>query len=214
MNFEILNKTICLTAKRGSGKSRLLRYLVIMNKHIFDKIFIVCPTECLNSFYKGIVPPENIFDTFKEEWFEKLIKRMTEVNSGKTDDEMKHILVILDDCASDVAFHHSKAIKKLFTRGRHLKISIIMTAQYIYHISPLMRCNTDFLLVGQMNKQGVDILATEFLMGNLTKQEFIQMYYNSTNDYKFLLINNNSTKSNDDLNEIYGKLKCPERYVK
>jgi hypothetical protein len=69
-------------------------------------------------------------------------------------------------------------------------------------------------LVGQLNKQGLDILASEFLLGNISKQDFVKLYYNSTNDYKFLLINNNSTKSNDDLNEIYGKLKTPEKYIK
>ena len=214
MNFDIVNKTIALIGKRHSGKSRLLRYLVLMNKHHFSKIFIICPTEPLNSFYEGVVPPENIFETYKEEWVEKLIKRMTQENSNKKDEDKKHVLLILDDCASDISFHQSKAIKKLFTRGRHIKISIILTAQYIYSISPTQRNNCDFLLVGQMNRQGLEILSAEFLMGNITKQEFLQLYYDSTNDYKFLLINNNSTKSNDDLNEIYGKLKCPEKYVK
>ena len=214
MIFDIVNKTICLCAKRGSGKSRLLRYIVLMNKNKFDKIFIICPTEPLNSFYKGIVPDENIFDEYSDKWMEAFFKRTSEENSKLDDKNKKNVLIVLDDICSDVSMHTCKPIKKIFTRGRHSRISIIITAQYLYHISPIQRNNCDFLLVGQLNKQGLDILASEFLLGNITKQDFIKLYYNSTNDYKFLLINNNSTKSNDDLNEIYGKLKTPEKYIK
>jgi hypothetical protein len=160
------------------------------------------------------VPDENIFDNYSDKWMESLFKRATEENSNKEDKDKKKILLILDDICSDVSMHTCKPIKKIFTRGRHLQISIIITAQYLYHISPIQRNNCDFLLVGQLNKQGLDILASEFLLGNISKQDFIKLYYNSTNDYKFLLINNNSTKSNDDLNEIYGKLKTPEKYIK
>ena len=33
MDFDIVNKTICLTAKRNSGKSQLMRYIIMMSKH-------------------------------------------------------------------------------------------------------------------------------------------------------------------------------------
>ena len=44
-DFTILNKTVLLCAKRNSGKSRLLRYLVLCEKNKFDKLFVICPTE-------------------------------------------------------------------------------------------------------------------------------------------------------------------------
>jgi hypothetical protein len=50
-------------------------------------------------------------------------------------------------------------------------------------------------------------------MGNLSKKEFIEMYYDSTSDYGFLMINNNSIKDNEDLDEIYGIIKTPEKFV-
>jgi hypothetical protein len=70
------------------------------------------------------------------------------------------------------------------------------------------------MLVGQINSQGLDILTSEFIAGEITKQEFIKMYYKATSNYGFLLINNNSTKSNDDLHSIYGILRTPEKYAK
>jgi hypothetical protein len=46
-------------------------------------------------------------------------------------------------------------------------------------------------------------------MGDIEPREFMKMYYNATNDYGFLIINNNSTKSNADLNSLYGNVKVP-----
>ena len=156
--------------------------------------------------------PEYIYDEYSEEWVNNLIAKMTKLNSNNNPDPKK-VLLILDDCSSDHNFHQSKSLKQLFTRGRHLNISIIMTAQYIYQIPPICRNNADFVLVSQMNTQGLELLSTEFLMGNISKQQFRDIYNLNTRDYNFLLINNNSVKSNDDLNLIYGKLKCPNEFI-
>ncbi len=59
----------------------------------------------------------------------------------------------IDDFCSDVDFRHSKALVKLFTRGRHLKIVIIITAQYPYHKIPIQRCNCEYIMADQLNKQ-------------------------------------------------------------
>jgi hypothetical protein len=70
------------------------------------------------------------------------------------------------------------------------------------------------MLVGQLNKQSVELLKDEFLMGNIDSKEFLKMYYRCTGNYQFLIINNNSVKSNDNLDEIYGTIKCPEKYIR
>ena len=105
----------------------------------------------------------------------------------KKDNESAHILLILDDCVSDVNFHSDKAFQKLFTRGRHLKISLMITTQYPYLIPPVARINCDYILVGQLNKQGLKVMSDEFLMGDISPKEFLKMYYDSTNDYGFMI---------------------------
>ena len=75
-------------------------------------------------------------------------------------------------------------------------------------IPPVARNNMDFLFCGQMNKQSVDLLMSEFISGDIEKNEFIKMYNRCTRDYNFLVINNNSVKD-DDLNSIYGCVKAP-----
>ena len=67
-NFTIVNKTCGLIAKRNSGKSCLLKYLVEAERHKFNKIYVICPTEKINRFYSDIVDDECIFDNYDEKW--------------------------------------------------------------------------------------------------------------------------------------------------
>lgn len=210
MEFEILDKTISLVARRCSGKSYLIRYLVNLHKDKFDKIFILCPTERINRFYNSITDEHSIFDEFDEDWVEMLIERLTRENANKSKDERKHCLLIMDDIAADNNFHHCKSIKKMYARGRHLGLTIFQTVQSLTMLSPLQRNNSDYLLVGQLNNASLNCLADEFLAGNINKQEFIQLYNRCTTDYNFLVINCNSIKDTSDLNQIYGIIKTPE----
>ena len=180
MNFELLNKTVCLCGKRHSGKSELIKYIISLYGHQFNKIFVICPSEAVNKFYSKVLPPENIFTEYSEEWIEKLMKRLIQINVGKTDDNSAHILLIMDDCVSDVNMHSAKNFEKIFTRGRHLKISLMITTQYPYLIPPVARINCDYILVGQLNKQGLKVMSDEFLMGDVSPKEFIKMFYEST----------------------------------
>ena len=205
-NFTIVNKTLTFLAKRNSGKSVLCKYLVKAELEKFDKIFLICPTEKINSHYEDIVEPDNVFDEYSEEWVETLIKKMTEINANKKD--KKNVMLILDDCVADINFHQSPSLKKLYTRGRHINISICLILQYMNMCPPVCRVNSDFLFVGQLNKQSIHLLSEEFQSGDINKEEFIKMYNKSTNDYHFLVINNNSVKDND-INSIYGKIKVP-----
>ena len=52
---------------------------------------------------------------------------MTEENSNKDEKDMKQVLVIMDDVASDANFHQSKAIKKTFYKRK--------TSQTKYHFN-------------------------------------------------------------------------------
>ncbi len=51
MDFELKNKTVCLTGKRHSGKSQLIKYILKLYGHQFKKIFVICPSESVNKFY-------------------------------------------------------------------------------------------------------------------------------------------------------------------
>ena len=68
-------------------------------------------------------------------------------------------------------------------------------------VSPQCRANSDWLFSGQSTQKSIEILAEEFLVGSLTKREFIKMYHKSSSDHYFLLINNNSVKDANDISQ-------------
>ena len=213
IELDIVNRTTTLVAKRNSGKSVLLRYLVDTSRDKFAKIFVISPTEKVNHFYSGLVDKSCIFDEWKEEWADDLIQKMTEVNSEKSQTERKNVLLILDDVMADTNFHQSPALKKLYMRGRHINIAVIATCQYLHNLPPVCRSNADFCIVGQMNRQSVQLLVEEYLAGDLSKDEFVALYHRATKDYGFLIINCTSVKDNSDRNQLYGIIKTPEEYV-
>jgi hypothetical protein len=214
MNLTLKNKTVLACAKRGSGKSNIMKYLIQAEERHFKQIFLVCPTEGVNKFFSDFIPEDNIFESYNEKWVEALIDRMTKLNTGKYGDKLTNVLLVLDDCISDVNFHQSPTIKKLFSRGRHIGIGVIVSTQYLFSVPPIIRNNSDFILCGQMNKQSVGLLCDEYLSGNIERADFVKLYNDSTKKYGFLLINNNSVEDCDDLNQIYGIIRTPADFVR
>ena len=208
--FSIINKTVCICAKRNSGKSELTGYIINKFKDDFDKIYVVCPTEPVNHFYEksGIVDKKCIFDKLHDDWVEQLIKKMSKINDNKPKDDRTKILLILDDLVCDYNTHDSDTLNKLFVRGRHINISVIVISQYINLISPVIRNNSDWLIVGQMNSKSINIIYDEFI-NILTRKEFEQFYINSIEDYNFLIINCSNVKTVQNKNELFGIIRKP-----
>lgn len=200
------DKIIVACAKRNSGKSFLLAHIVKYYKPYFDQIFLICPTETVNQFWtkNNLVKNQFVFDTYHDEFIGRIIEKATKMKEkGIT----KRVLIILDDVCSDAKIHHAKNLKKVLTRGRHINISLLITAQYANHIPPVARNNADYFMVGQMNKEGIDTIFKDFSI--LSRDEFMDMYTEATKDYSFLVINNNTT-ANALKDEVYFQTKVPE----
>lgn len=207
--------TIGFFAKRNSGKSLLIRWLIDQYKTQWKTIFVVSGSEKVNKFYSKFIDEKKIFYKYEEKWATNLMDKMAKLNEGKNKDspDFSRILLVLDDIACDVNSHSSGSLEQLWSKGRHYGITIFISLQYPYMISPLMRSNMDYVCVGQLNSQSVKIVTEEFAHGKIETKEFLEMLYRCTADFKFLIIKNTSAKSSD-LNEIYGCLKTPESFVK
>ena len=91
-------------------------------------------------------------------------------------------------CCSNTKFHNSKTFEKIFTTGRHYFLSCIITSQYITHIPPSARVNSEFILVSNLNNNNVQILADEYTLGNCDRKKFINIYKQSIPNHGFLYI--------------------------
>ena len=208
--INILDSNIVVCSKRNAGKSFLIKYLLECYLDKFEKLYIICPTEKINKHYSSLTTEDCIHDEYNEKWFDLLIKTMTKLNSNKPKDEMKRCCVVLDDVALDHDMHHSRSLRQICGRGRHIGITLISTAQSLTLLSPLQRQNADYCLVSQMSAGGLAILEQEYRT-KMNKKDFLDLYNRSTLDYNFLVISNCSSKT-DDLNNIYGIIRVPETY--
>lgn len=208
MIIDLTCKFFTLVGRRGSGKSTTLKHLLKQQGGRFKEIFLICPSS-FNGDFKEVIKDENIFEEYDEDWIMKLIKKMTDANKGKTKDskEFKHVLLILDDVVSgDKSGHYMKSLKILAARGRHTGISVGITAQWLTSISPMQRLNSDYLFIGKTNAASIGILYDEFNLSNMSEKEFRKFIQKNTDDYRFLVINNNASNTSN-LKEVYGSIK-------
>ena len=212
IDFTLLNKRIIILGKTNSGKTILLRYLLIHEASKFKKIFLFSPTEKTKHYYKNIIPDNCIYDTFNDELVLKIIDKMAIENENKTEETASHILLVLDDTMTDMG-RHNKTLDLLATRGRHQYISVIQTAQYLTGIQPVVRGQADFIFTGQGNQASLDLLTQNFIFGNIDKKIFLNLYHKMTSNRGFMLINCSSVEDNENLNSIYARIKVPARFV-
>ena len=71
----------------------------------------------------------------------------------------------------------------------------------------------DNIILGMCPRASILLASDEYLSGDLDVKSFVQLYHKATQDYGFLLINNNSIKNSMDIDAIYGILKTPQEFV-
>ena len=215
-DFGIENKSILVIGKRHSGKSFLIKHLLAYYSPRFHKVFACSGTERVNKFYEksGLIPKESIYEDYTEEFGNRLIKSLETENAGLEPEDQKRVLLILDDLVSTNNLHDSKTVEYFFTCARHINLSVILLSQHIHKISPTVRDNADVVFVGQQNAESVKTLSSKFRVGKISTDDYIKMYDKSTEDYKFLVINCNSVKNRDNINESYGCIKAPKEEYK
>lgn len=210
VEINLAQPTIYLcVARRGSGKSEVMRYLYHHFKGYYNAVFVICPTEKTGlGFWKQQgVPDANIQTSYSDSWANKLMDKLEEKNKGRTKENGFRTLLIMDDCTNEsTKFHNLTSIRRLAGRSRHFLLSTIVSAQTLTSVPPTLRINACALMVGRLNRQSLELLEKEFNVG-MPKKDFIKMADNLP-EYGFLVISNTASKSGQDVNANYGYFKA------
>ena len=167
------------------------------------------PTEKINSFFTkaGVVDPKFVFETFEEKFVKNVFRKIEEINAGLDKDQQKKVLFILDDLIGDQNLHTSGALRMCAVRSRHINVSIMILIQHCNSISPLLRNNSDTILISTINHSSIQTVAESFTLGKgNTVRRFVDMYEKTCHDFTFLVINNQCTKNNT-IEEIYSSMR-------
>ena len=114
---------IIITGSSGSGKTHLIENLVRKYNHKFYRIMI-CGTKNHLLYFPETKSKSEFFCSDKQIIYNPFL----EVDQFDVKNNLgKQFLIIYDDLMNDV--HRSPIISDLFTKGRHLSISIILSMQ-------------------------------------------------------------------------------------
>jgi hypothetical protein len=204
LNTMVEDPAIVLLAKRGSGKSVLVRAIL---QHFSVKVpvgIVISPTDRMSSFYGDFIPDSYIYFKFESDTIERMLQRQKEIidkekirkKQGKRTNV--HAFIVMDDClGSKGDWAKDPFISELLYNGRHYKIMYILTMQFPLGIKPDLRCNFDyiFLLADDTvsnQKRIYEHYAGMFPNFEAFKQVFIQL----TVDYGSMVIVNRGSRTN------------------
>ena len=91
MELNLYGNRLLICAKTNSGKSELLKWMLKKELHKFNKVFVVSPTESCNKFYSDIIPSNQIFPEFSEDWLNDLIAKLKNYKQNNKKSNIKII---------------------------------------------------------------------------------------------------------------------------
>ena len=182
---------ICvIIAKRGSGKSFLTFDLMHHKKHIPFGV-VMSGTEDGNGAFKKVMPDSFVYSQYEPDVLARLIKRQKRLcknnvpNSG--------VFLIIDDCTYDKKMLKDPNMRAVFMNGRHWKIWLVMTMQYMMDMGPDMRTNIDYVFVLRENIiQNRERLYKSFFGIFPTFDMFNQVMDQCTENYECMVLDNTS----------------------
>ncbi len=140
-----------VTASRNSGKSYLLRHLIrCYLKELYDIfIFISDSPDNKTDFEPVISPKPAIFLTDMNYAILNKIQKTNEEREKKGKDKL-YTLVLFDDKVSS-SVKSDDQLLQLYTRGRHLGVSVIFSSQSRTLANPVWVANSDLTIILKSN---------------------------------------------------------------
>jgi hypothetical protein len=199
----VINPSIIMIAKRGSGKSWITKSIVYKYVDIPVGI-VISPTEKDNPFFIDFFPDSFIFYAYDTKILQKLLLRQKLILKKAREKKLQgklidpRAIVVMDDClASKGTWAKDPRVSELLFNGRHRQITYILTMQYPLGISPELRSNFDyvFLLAEDVTsnlKRIYEHYAGMFPDFNSFRQVFRQL----TEDFGAMVIKNRGSRIN------------------
>lgn len=214
IRHEILPDTpfriLCIGKSMLSGKSNLITNLILRDEFYSkffkgENIYIVSPSLESDEKLKILInvkeiPPENLFNEYDEDVLKELYKMIEEDYKEDIDNKKKpaNSLIIFDDMSynGDLKKKRFGIINKIFSNGRHINLSVIVTAQKYSDVLTSARENMSGGFFFNMSDNQLDQVEKDHNY-NMTKKEFYRMFRDNVKErHDFILID--YTKKNNE----------------
>ena len=204
LNDMVDHPAIVMIAKRGSGKSVLVRDILMhFNKKIPIGI-IISPTDSMNHDYSKFVPESYIYDKFDPEVIQRILDRqewavdMKEKREAKGKKFNSRAFIVMDDCLADKgSWAKDPTTSTLLMNGRHYHIMYILTMQFPLGIKPELRGNFDYVFLLADDTVSNKKRLYEHYAGMFPRFDiFCQVFEQLTADFGSMVIVNRGVRNN------------------
>ncbi len=141
--------TICMIAKRGSGKSWLASNIINnlnTTPNFIENTLIISPTEQMIQFYGPIFPKSQILYNYDSDVLTDYLKKIENLNS----EEFKKFsgCVVLDDClSSNKQFQKDPVIMELLCNAKHYNLTVVLILQWPMPMLAEIRLRFDYIFL-------------------------------------------------------------------
>lgn len=185
---------IVLIGKKDTGKSFLVKDILYHTRDCYPIGTVISGSEVANGFFQEMVPSKLIYDKYKPEIIENIIKRQMKLKQMRADRKTSQdprAFLILDDCLYDNTWIQQESTRYVFMNGRHVDLTTMITMQYPLGVPPNLRTNVDFIFILRENMIGNRKRIYENYAGMFPSFEmFCTFMDNCTENYECLVICN------------------------
>jgi hypothetical protein len=197
-----------LCAPPKAGKSNLIMNMLFNQEfynaqEYWDEVIFISPTAEYDHTLKNFLPMlENCVRITDPEEIVNLEGILREICKGQADlkkknEEMKRILIVLDDCISFL-----KPIAVLCSKYRHYNLSIIITSQSFRSIPLITRNCAGSVIIFHLNSGKEWEKITEEHGDNFSSDFESIAKKNTEVKYSFVMLNNESMKMTSGFNDV------------
>lgn len=155
-----LHFAMCVVGPRNRGKSLLIRNLLLrkdMLKNIFKSPnyqIIISPNIDVNGDFDEVEGKcVYKFDHFDKEMLNELMKTQATLIKKHGRKRTPEILIVGDDILDSGMLNFHSNVERIFSRGRHINMNIILVSQHLNRISRTMRLNCDYFIFFMPNNE-------------------------------------------------------------
>jgi hypothetical protein len=203
LDMMVVNPAIVMIAKRGSGKSWVVRDIA----YHFRKIpcgAVLSVTDKLNPFYKFFFPDLFIHHDVSTTFFSAVLARQMAIIAKR--DQKKKIgkkvdprgILIMDDCLAQAgSWKKDKNILEILMNGRHYQLTYLLTMQEPMGVPPNLRLGFDYyFLLREASSINRVKLMTNFASMLSPIDKFEAIFAQCTEDHRVMVVDNRNVSSN------------------
>ncbi len=211
MNNISFNSTICIYGKRATGKSILVKDILLSKHNTSRGMVITSIDEEYNKFYSKIIKPEFIYNKYNPKLGEAFIKEQMKILNEEKDATLHTdkimvsttAFIVVDSYFDDESVDNGnndnnygknkwtddKSIQNMWINSRNLNILNIISISHTHAIPPLFRGNINYMFIFcesyNMNRKYLYEKYVPFIPTFKIFQELMDKY---TNNYGCLVI--------------------------